>query len=100
MLLSCIPYSSFFKKDFMYLFMRDPEREAEIQAEREPGSLGAARCKTRSRDPGSRPGPRAAAPPLLPPDAPLLSLLYREQRESLARARLGQLGTRLVQRRA
>ena len=29
----------FFKKDFIYLFMRDTDREAETQAEGEAGSL-------------------------------------------------------------
>ena len=29
----------FFKKDFIYLFMRDTEREAETQAEGEAGSM-------------------------------------------------------------
>ena len=31
--------SVFFFKDFIYLFMRDTEREAETQAEGEAGSL-------------------------------------------------------------
>ena len=31
----------FFKKDFMYLFMRDTENEAETQAEGEAGSMQA-----------------------------------------------------------
>ena len=37
-----------FKKDFIYLFMR----EAETQAEGEAGSLRGAGCGTRSQDPG------------------------------------------------
>ena len=37
---TCIsPYFYFFKKDFIYLFIRDTQREAEIQAEGEAGSL-------------------------------------------------------------
>ena len=36
---------SFFK-DFIYLFIRDTEREAETQAEGEAGSLLRARCGT------------------------------------------------------
>ena len=42
----------FLKKDFIYLFMRDREREAETQAEGEAGSTQGARCGTRSPDPG------------------------------------------------
>ena len=38
-------------KDFIYLFMRDTEREAETQAEGEAGSMQGAPCGTRSRDP-------------------------------------------------
>ena len=44
-----------FLKDFIYLFMRDTEREAETQAEGEEGSLRGARRGTRSRDPGVTP---------------------------------------------
>ena len=40
---------------FIYLFMRDPEREAETQAEGEAGSLRGAQCRTGSRDPGVTP---------------------------------------------
>ena len=43
---------SFFKKYFMYLFMRNTKREAETQAEGETGSLRGARWGTRSQDPG------------------------------------------------
>ena len=39
---------SFFKKYFMYLFMRNTKREAETQAEGEVGSLWGARCGTPS----------------------------------------------------
>ena len=38
----------FFFKDFIYLLMRDREREAETQAEGEAGSTQGARCGTRS----------------------------------------------------
>ena len=43
-----------FKKDFIYLFMRDTqrEREAETQAEGKAGSPRGAWCETRSQDPG------------------------------------------------
>ena len=37
---------SFFLKDFIYLFMRDTEREAETLAEGEVGSMQGARCGT------------------------------------------------------
>ena len=40
-------------KDFIYLFMRDTEREGETQAEEEAGSTQGAQCGTRSQDPGS-----------------------------------------------
>ena len=35
-----------FKKDFIYLFMKDTEREAETQAEGEAGSMQGAQCGT------------------------------------------------------
>ena len=44
-----------FKKDIIYLFMRDTQREAETQAEGEAGSMQGARCGTRSRHPGIMP---------------------------------------------
>ena len=40
-----------FLKDFIYLFVRDTEREAETQAEGEGGSLWEARCGIQSQDP-------------------------------------------------
>ena len=42
----CLLFFSF--KDFIYLFMRDTQREAETQAEGEAGSLQGAQCRTRS----------------------------------------------------
>ena len=39
-----------FLKDYIYLFMRDREREAETQAEGEAGSVRGAQCGTRSQD--------------------------------------------------
>ena len=45
----------FFFKDFIYLFMRDTEREAETLAEGEAGSMQGAGCRTRSQDPGITP---------------------------------------------
>ena len=38
----------FLFKDFIFLFMRDTEREAETQAEGEAGPMQGARCGTRS----------------------------------------------------
>ena len=40
----------FLKKDFIYLFMRDTQREAETQAEGEAGPMQGARCGTQSQD--------------------------------------------------
>ena len=59
-------------KDFIYLFMRDTEREreAETQAEGEAGSLQGAPCGTPSQDPGSQPEPKADTQPLNLPGAP------------------------------
>ena len=48
-------YFIFIFKDFIYLFTRDTEREAETQAEGEPGSMRGARWGTRSQDPGIMP---------------------------------------------
>ena len=39
-------------EDFIYLFMRDTEREAETQTEGEAGSPREDGCKTRSQNPG------------------------------------------------
>ena len=55
MLNMCLTLFYFFKdftlfsKDFIYLFIRDTEREAETQAEGEAGSMQGARRGTRSR---------------------------------------------------
>ena len=35
----CFVFNSFLKKDFIYLFMRDTDREAERQAEGEADSM-------------------------------------------------------------
>ena len=57
-----------------YLFIHERhrvrEKEAETQAEGEAGSTQGARCGTRSRDSGSRPGPKADAQPLSHPGVP------------------------------
>ena len=44
-----------FFKDFIHLFMKATQREAETQVEGEAGSLLGARCRTRSQDPGMMP---------------------------------------------
>ena len=41
----------FFLKDFIYLFMKDTQREAEAQAEGEAGSLWGGPGGTQSQDP-------------------------------------------------
>ena len=43
---SKLPYTLKKKKDFIYLLMRDTEREAETQAEGEAGSMQGARLGT------------------------------------------------------
>ena len=63
----------FFFKDFIYLFMRDieREREAETQAEREAGSMHREPdVGFDPRSPGSHPGPKADAKPLHHPGIP------------------------------
>ena len=59
----------FFFKIF-YVFMRDPEREAETQAEGEAGSLWGPDAGLDPRTPGSHPGLKADAQPLSHPGAP------------------------------
>ena len=54
-LLSAKAFLFFFLKDFIYLFVRDTEREAETQAEGEAGSLQGAGCGTRSWNSGITP---------------------------------------------
>ena len=51
--------------------MRDPEREAETQAEGEAGSLQGAWCGTRSQDPGMRPWAEGRWSTAEPPGRPL-----------------------------
>ena len=75
---SCIRVScyDFFKKDFIYLFRRDTEREeAEAPAEGEAGSPWEAWCGTRFLIPGSWPEPKADAQPLSHPGTP--TILYQ-----------------------
>ena len=63
--------SALFKKYFIYLFMRDTEREreAETQAEGEAGFMH--QRGIRSRVPGSCPGPKAGAKLLRHPGIPV-----------------------------
>ena len=66
-----------FKKDFIYLFMRDSEREAETQAEGEAGSLQGAQCGLDPKTPGSCPEPKADAQLLSHPGVPYLASSVR-----------------------
>ena len=50
-----------FKKYFIYLFIKDAQRETETQVEGEAGSLWRARCGTRYQDPWITPEPKAVA---------------------------------------
>ena len=69
---------SFFK-DFVYLFMRDTqrEREAETQAEGKQAPCREPDVGLDPRSPGSRPGPTAGAKPLSHPGIPGSLLIYR-----------------------
>ena len=60
--------SFFFLLRFIYLFMI--EGEGQRQEEGEEGSMPGAQRGTRSRDPGSRPGPKASTKPLSHPGIP------------------------------
>ena len=66
-------FSFFFKKkDFIYLFMRDTQRQR--QAEGEAGSMQEAQCKTRSQDPRITPQAEMKADTTTtPPGPPLYS---------------------------
>ena len=50
-----VDVSKHFLKDFIYLFMRDIEKEADTSAEGEVDSLWGAWCGTQSQDPGITP---------------------------------------------
>ena len=56
--------TDFFFYDFIYLFMRGAEREAETQAEGEAGSIQEPDVRLDPRTSGSRPEPKADAQPL------------------------------------
>ena len=59
-----------FFKDFIYLFMRDTDREAETQAKGAP-PCGEPDVGLDTRTLRSRPGPKAEAQPLNHPGAPI-----------------------------
>ena len=59
-----------FKKDFIYLFMRDTVREAETQIEGEAGSMQGAQCRTRSWDPRTMPWAKGRCSTAEPPRDP------------------------------
>ena len=59
--------SFLFFKDFIYLFMRHTEQEAETQAEGEAGSLREPDVGLDPGTPGSQPQPKADAQPLSHP---------------------------------
>ena len=63
-----------FKKDVIYLFIRDTWREADTQAEGEAGSLWEARCGLDPRTPESCPEPKADAQPWATQDPELFAL--------------------------
>ena len=70
----------FFKKDFIYSFMRDTQREAETQAEGEAGSL---RGPDAGLDPGTRGhvlGRRQVLTRWAPPGCPVAWIFYKTQR--------------------
>ena len=67
----------FKKKDFIYLYMRDTEREAETQAEGEAGSLRGARRRTPSPDPRVTPWARGRRSTAELPRRPLKGIFQR-----------------------
>ena len=70
--------SLIFFKDFIYLFMRDPERERERQSHRQREMQAPCREPDVGFDPGtpgSRPGPKADVQLLSHPGVPTLGLL-------------------------
>ena len=67
----------FLKKDFIYLFMRDTQTEAETQAEGEAASPGETDVGLDPGTLGSCPEPKADAQPLSPPGVPKVIFLRR-----------------------
>ena len=80
----------FLKQDFIYLFMRDKQREAETQAEGEAGSPQGAKWGTRSPDLGSCPEPKADAQPLNLPGLPEPLLKGREYSKCVSEQQKGE----------
>ena len=68
-----------FKIFLIYLFRRDPEREAETQAEGEAGSMQGARWGTRSRDPGVTPWAKGRCQTAESPGDPQLGCFCRDE---------------------
>ena len=68
-------YGLFIFKDFIYLFMRDTEREAETQAEGEAGSTQEAQCGTRSWDSGITPRAKGGCSTIEPHRRPIKIIL-------------------------
>ena len=69
-----------FFKDFIYLFMRDTERKREKQIHRKrekQAPCGEPDVRLDPGTPGSCPGPKVGAKPLIHPGIPLLRVLLR-----------------------
>ena len=83
----------FFFKDFIYLFKRDPQREAETQTERgEACSMQGAQCGTRSQDPGITLWAKGRCSTTEPPRWPPLWTINRnhskKERKRVARSKM------------
>ena len=77
----------FLKIYFIYLFLRDTEREAETQAEGEAGSMHREPdAGFNPGSPGSCPGPKAGAKPLRHPGIPIYLFLRDTEREAETQA--------------
>ena len=68
-------FSNIFFKDFIYLFMRVTEGEAETQAEGEAGSMQGARRETRSQVSRITPWTEGGAKPLSHLGCPISQIL-------------------------
>ena len=66
-----------FFKDFIYLSMRDTQRETETQAEGEASSMQGARCGIRSRNPGITAWAKGRCSTTEPPRCPQLHILKK-----------------------
>ena len=62
--------NTFFFKDFIYLFMRDTEKEADTERGEKQAPCGEPDAELDPRTLGSRPEPKADVQPLSPPGAP------------------------------